>query len=73
MLDPQLMQPQNGMHMDGMPSQQAALLGAPPLDPSWGYDLNLLSHAASHVASSGQNHFDSLGGLPRFRKNQCIK
>jgi hypothetical protein len=65
MLDPQLMQPQNGMHMDGMPSQQAAMLGAPPLDPSWGYDLNLLSHAASHVASSGQNHFDGLGGLPQ--------
>lgn len=66
MLDPQLMQPQNGMHhMDGMPSQQAALLGAPPLDPSWGYDLNLLSHAASHVASSGQSHFDNMGSMPQ--------
>lgn len=53
MLDPQLMQPQNGVHnMEGMPSHQAAILGAPSLDPSWGYDLNLLSHAASHVASN---------------------
>lgn len=66
MLDPQLMQPTNGLNsMDSMPSQQAALLGAPPLDPSWGYDLNLLSHAASHVASTGQNPFDSMGGLPQ--------
>lgn len=62
MLDPQLMQPQNTMHsMDSMPSQQAALIGAPPLDPSWGYDLNLLSHAASHVASSGQGQYDIPG------------
>ena len=52
MLDPQLMQSANGLpHMESMPSQQAAALGAPPLDPSWGYDLNLLSHAASHVAT----------------------
>lgn len=26
------------------------------LNPSWGYDLNLLSHAASHVALEGQGH-----------------
>ncbi|KAN0087014.1 hypothetical protein V8E54_000702 [Elaphomyces granulatus] len=25
-----------------------------PFNPSWGYDLNLLSHAASHVALEGQ-------------------
>jgi len=60
MLDPQLMHPQSGMH--GMPQQQTSLLGPPQLDPSWGYDLNLLSHAASHVASNGQT-FD-LPGLP---------
>ena len=66
MLDPQLMQPTNGLTpMESMPSQQAALLGAPSLDPSWGYDLNLLSHAASHVASTGQNPFDAMGGLPQ--------
>ena len=66
MLDPQLMQPTNGLTpMETMPSHQAAMLGAPPLDPSWGYDLNLLSHAASHVASTGQNPFDAMGGLPQ--------
>ncbi|EXJ80575.1 hypothetical protein A1O1_08721 [Capronia coronata CBS 617.96] len=64
MLDPQLMQPTNGMHqVEGMPSHQPSVLGAPPLDPSWGYDLNLLSHAASHVASSGQDHY--MSGLPQ--------
>jgi len=69
-LDPQLMQPQNGLHaVDGMPSQQAAILGAPPLDPSWGYDLNLLSHAASHVASSGQDQFN-MAGLPQVTHEQ---
>ncbi|EGD87812.2 uncharacterized protein TERG_04059 [Trichophyton rubrum CBS 118892] len=26
------------------------------LNPSWGYDLNLLSHAASHVALEGRGH-----------------
>ena len=69
MLDPQLMQPANGMHpVDGMPSHQAAVMGAPPLDPSWGYDLNLLSHAASHVASSGQDHY--MSGLPQVTQEQ---
>ena len=68
-LDPQLMQPQNGVHaMDGMPSQQAAVLGTPSLDPSWGYDLNLLSHAASHVASNAQNY--EMSGLPHSSQEQ---
>ena len=60
MLDPALMA-QNGLV--SMPSQQAAMLGAPSLDPSWGYDLNLLSHAASHVASGAQGSYE-MGGLP---------
>ena len=69
MLDPQLMHPQNGVHsMEGMPSQQAAILGAPSLDPSWGYDLNLLSHAASHVASNAQNY--EMSGLPSSSQGQ---
>lgn len=69
MLDPQLMQPTNGMHtVDGMSSHPASVLGAPPLDPSWGYDLNLLSHAASHVASSGQDHY--MSGLPQGTQDQ---
>lgn len=68
MLDPQLMQPANGMHsVDGLPSNQTSVMGAPPLDPSWGYDLNLLSHAASHVASSGQ---DYMSGLPQVTQEQ---
>ncbi|KPI36900.1 Regulatory protein ADR1 [Cyphellophora attinorum] len=53
MLDPQLMGPHGSM-----PSQQAAMMGAPSLDPSWGYDLNLLSHAASHVASGAQGQYE---------------
>lgn len=69
MLDPQLMQPTNGMHtVEGMPSHQQSVLGAPSLDPSWGYDLNLLSHAASHVASSGQDHY--MSGLPQVTQEQ---
>ncbi|KAK5199033.1 hypothetical protein LTR72_001516 [Exophiala xenobiotica] len=67
MLDPQLMQPTNGMHpVDGLSSHQQ--MGAPPLDPSWGYDLNLLSHAASHVASSGQDHF--MAGMQQAAQDQ---
>jgi len=63
MLDPQLMQPTNGIS-----SQQAPVMGAPSLDPSWGYDLNLLSHAASHVASSGQDHY--MSSLPQVSHEQ---
>lgn len=69
MLDPQLMAPQNGVvAMESMPSQQAAMLGAPSLDPSWGYDLNLLSHAASHVASGAQGY--EMSGLPQVTQEQ---
>ncbi|KAL2401082.1 hypothetical protein ABEF95_010106 [Exophiala dermatitidis] len=69
MLDPQLMQPSNGINtVEGMPSHQASAMGAPPLDPSWGYDLNLLSHAASHVASSGQDHY--MSGMPQVTQEQ---
>ncbi|ETN40684.1 uncharacterized protein HMPREF1541_04963 [Cyphellophora europaea CBS 101466] len=64
MLDPQLMASHNGVvSIDNMPSQQAAMLGAPSLDPSWGYDLNLLSHAASHVASGAQGY--EMSGMPQ--------
>lgn len=70
MLDPALMAPQNGIGGVGsMPSQQAAMLGAPSLDPSWGYDLNLLSHAASHVASGAQGSYE-MGGVPQVDQEQ---
>lgn len=61
MLDPQLMQPPNGLtSIDALSAHQANSFGPPALDPSWGYDLNLLSHAASHVASSSQHQY----GIP---------
>ena len=67
MVDPQLMGSPHDTRgqLDAMPSHQTALLGGPPLDPSWGYDLNLLSHAASHVASSGQTQLDGLSHMPQ--------
>jgi hypothetical protein len=69
MLDPQLMAPPNGVGtMESMPSQQAAILGTPSLDPSWGYDLNLLSHAASHVAAGAQDY--SMSGVPQVSQEQ---
>ena len=67
MVDPQLMQSPNDSRgeMHEIPPHQASLLGAPPLDPSWGYDLNLLSHAASHVASTGQTPLDNVPHMPQ--------
>ncbi|ETI23219.1 hypothetical protein G647_05017 [Cladophialophora carrionii CBS 160.54] len=63
MLDPQLMQPANGINsVEGISAHHSSAINAPSLDPSWGYDLNLLSHAASHVASSGQDQY--MSGLP---------
>ena len=64
-VDPQLMHSPHAARdqLDHLPGQPSTLLGAPPLDPSWGYDLNLLSHAASHVASTGQTQ---LGGMPHL-------
>ena len=63
MVDPQLMQsPQAARHpMEALTQDQSGLMNA--VDPSWGYDLNLLSHAASHVASTGHNN---MGGLPQM-------
>ncbi|KAK5945450.1 hypothetical protein PMZ80_002655 [Knufia obscura] len=61
MLDPQLMQPPNGLgSIDGLPAHQSNHFSPSGLDPSWGYDLNLLSHAASHVASNPQHQY----GMP---------
>ncbi|KAJ6070633.1 hypothetical protein N7467_011952 [Penicillium canescens] len=34
--------------------QPPPIIDTPHFNPSWGYDLNLLSHAASHVALEGQ-------------------
>ncbi|KAJ5602668.1 hypothetical protein N7537_005624 [Penicillium hordei] len=34
--------------------QTPSIIDTPHFNPSWGYDLNLLSHAASHVALEGQ-------------------
>ncbi|RJE18477.1 C2H2 transcription factor [Aspergillus sclerotialis] len=60
---------------DAVPLQQQSVTQNPPdvqiqpppivdtthFNPSWGYDLNLLSHAASHVALEGQQeHLESL-------------
>lgn len=60
---------------DAVPIQQQSVPQPPPdvqvqpppivdtthFNPSWGYDLNLLSHAASHVALEGQQeHLESL-------------
>lgn len=67
MLDPQLMQPPNGLgHMDGLSAHQGNTFAPQGLDPSWGYDLNLLSHAASHVASSTQHQY----GMPDIPVSQ---
>ncbi|KAK5090830.1 hypothetical protein LTR05_001007 [Lithohypha guttulata] len=69
MLDPQLMQPANGMTtMDGMPAHQGNTYVPQGLDPSWGYDLNLLSHAASHVASN--RHQYGLPDIPQVTQEQ---
>lgn len=69
MLDPQLMQPPNDLtSMDGM-TAHSTNYGAPALDPSWGYDLNLLSHAASHVASNGQHHYE-MPEIPQASQEQ---
>lgn len=63
LLDPALMgSPDSRRNMDPT-QQQSNILGGQQLDPSWGYDLNLLSHAASHVASSAQTHHE---GLPQL-------
>lgn len=37
-----------------VPVHQTPMVEANQFNPSWGYDLNLLSHAASHVALEGQ-------------------
>jgi hypothetical protein len=37
-----------------VPAHQTPMVEANQFNPSWGYDLNLLSHAASHVALEGQ-------------------
>ena len=50
--------------IDPMVSQHTPLLSTAQLNPSWGYDLNLLSHAASHVALGGQTTPGGLHPLP---------
>ncbi|RMZ92565.1 hypothetical protein DV736_g139, partial [Chaetothyriales sp. CBS 134916] len=68
MLDPQLMQPQSAMpSVESLPTHQPAVAA---LDPSWGYDLNLLSHAASHVASSQQ--YELSGMAPAAAQEQLM-
>jgi hypothetical protein len=46
-----------------MVSQPQSVFEPPQLDPSWGYDLNLLSHAASHVALTGRSQPQALPQL----------
>ncbi|KAL9624993.1 MAG: hypothetical protein Q9160_000722 [Pyrenula sp. 1 TL-2023] len=66
-VDPELMRsPQHahtGIEGISMPAQAPSF--ASQLDPSWGYDLNLLSHAASHVALEGQN---SASNIPQINE-----
>ncbi|KAJ9219649.1 transcriptional regulator family: C2H2 zinc finger and Fungal Specific TF [Paecilomyces variotii] len=48
-----------------VPVQAPQMVEPPQFNPSWGYDLNLLSHAASHVALEGQQEsMDSLRKPP---------
>lgn len=62
MVDPELTRsPQTSRgQMEPMVTHPQGMFDAPQLDPSWGYDLNLLSHAASHVALTGQSHPESI-------------
>ncbi|KKY24488.1 putative c2h2 transcription factor [Phaeomoniella chlamydospora] len=54
LVDPALMgSPNMSRNVDGN-HHPPNVFGSQQLDPSWGYDLNLLSHAASHVASNTQ-------------------
>jgi hypothetical protein len=66
MVDPELTRsPQTSRgQMDSMVSHPQGMFDTPQLDPSWGYDLNLLSHAASHVALTGQTHPESISHQP---------
>jgi hypothetical protein len=66
MVDPELTRsPQTTRgQMEPMVSHPQGMFDTPQLDPSWGYDLNLLSHAASHVALTGQTHPESISQQP---------
>lgn len=46
--------------MEPVVTHSQGMFDTPQLDPSWGYDLNLLSHAASHVALTGQTQPGSI-------------
>ena len=54
LVDPALMGSPNTAQADSITKSQPNGLPGQRLDPSWGYDLNLLSHAASHVASNAR-------------------
>ena len=58
MADPELSHsPQTSRgQMDTMITHPQPAFGGASMDPTWGYDLNLLSHAATHVAQAGQTH-----------------
>ncbi|RAK83657.1 hypothetical protein BO79DRAFT_211748 [Aspergillus costaricaensis CBS 115574] len=47
--------------------QPPPIVETPHFNPSWGYDLNLLSHAASHVALEGEQ--ESLESLRKSSQN----
>lgn len=52
-------QPEPEVHVQHQP-----IVDTTHFNPSWGYDLNLLSHAASHVALEGQQELESLRKPP---------
>ncbi|CAL5871799.1 uncharacterized protein PFLUO_LOCUS6052 [Penicillium psychrofluorescens] len=56
-------QPVPPPHPPEVQVQPPSIVDSPHFNPSWGYDLNLLSHAASHVALEGQQE-----GLESMRK-----
>jgi hypothetical protein len=55
MVDPELNRSPQATRssMSHLAPQVAEIIDTPQFNPSWGYDLNLLSHAASHVALGG--------------------
>ena len=75
MLDPELVSAsQPGPRSDEpKPAHPNPTFDTPSLDPSWGYDLNLLSHAASHVASTGQSYNKDATTSPDFREDATIQ
>lgn len=50
--------------------QQPSIVDTTHFNPSWGYDLNLLSHAASHVALEGEQ--ENLESIRKASQSQNV-